>query len=731
MAGGRRRRSNTNGSESALSAPIPLEVVPEDSVSTHEDDESVLLTAGRNPAVPGLEDADDPFAYDSDLETLSSVSSHSSISSSSSSALDLALDQADAMDQQQQLHADCSVEDDGDVEMTSAQEGGDQDTGDENEESGDAEDLGAHGNERYKATAGKSNNEDETSEKAESDSEQSGDEEAEARYLSKPGIISASASTAALARSRGASSTSLKRQNKYAAYRLANGEDGDVEDEGADASDSQGRCSALDTPDTCESGAVKSAGSRSSKRKRPSETDADSEDNDVSQSGVGDGEEEEVAQGEMEAGEDSVANEARRSEALVELTGIEIEFAKLRERLYSERLQQVQIEEEHLVAGQHIEYERHIEDISASFAEQMERLQAAHEVWLAHRQKMHEAWQSSVTYTYLTQRQELRSRLLAAQKKRIWRLRDTRVQDNRRRAERASALRMNGSGIVDELTLIAQQQQATSIRLLKRERRAATTAQKCLVHMRQHRLAVSGLDADEMDADYLAMNLPVYAREQKDGAFRRLYVPAPQTTEVEPSAGKKRKPRQPRQPKKRKLEDGAGPPPSNEAATKGNAKPATTQPAAVSKSAVVPSAQEPKAASANGAVTAKQATGAVPATTAATTAVRPGLQMMGSGQPRGGATGHATRPGAKAVGRPPPLNLPVPHGLHGGTGRVQPAALGASSRPAVGGGPVVVSTAQPVVAAAGESASSDDTGTRSSVDMHVPTGNGGPLGLRV
>ncbi|KAJ2332059.1 hypothetical protein GGI00_002966, partial [Coemansia sp. RSA 2681] len=494
------------------------------------------------------------------------------------------------------------------------------------------------------------------------------------------------------------------------------------------------QCSALDTPETCESGIAKSVGSRSSKRKRPLETDADSEDNSVPQSGAGVsgmgefGEEGDVTQGDMDVGEDSVANEARRSEALVELTGIEVEFAKLRERLYSERLQQVQIEEEYLVAGQHIEYERHIEDITAGFVEQMERLQATHEVWLAHRQKMHETRQGSVKYTYLVQRQELRGRLLAAQRKRMCRLRDMRVLEDRRRTERASALRMSGSAADGDLALTAQQQ-ANGTRLLKRERRAATTAQKCLVHMRQQRLAVPGLDADEMDADYLAMSLPVYAREQKDGAFRRLYVPAALTAENNPAAEKKRKPRQPRQPKKKKLDEGAGPP-LPDGAPKGGGE-TVVRPVTMPKPAAVPSTQAIKAVG-NGAMIAKQAAHAAPAATttaaAAAATARSGPQLANAGMPRGPATGHAARPGAKAVGRPPPLNLPAPHSLHG-AGRAQAAALG-GSRPAAGGGPV--STAQPTVAVvAGGSASSDDTGARSSVDMHVPAGNSGPLGLRV
>ncbi|KAJ2813521.1 hypothetical protein H4S07_000614 [Coemansia furcata] len=556
------------------------------------------------------------------------------------------------------------------------------------------------------------------SEKAESDSEGSGDDKTEARYLSKPGIISASVSAAMLARPRRTSSTSSKRQSKYAAYQLENGEDGDIEDEDADVSDSQGLCSALDTPETCESGVVKSIGSRSSKRKRPSDAEVDSEDNSVPQPGAGTSDicefgDEEVIQGDMDGCEDSVANEARRSEALVELTGIEVEFARLRERLYSERLRQVQIEEEYLVAGQHLEYERHIEDISSSYVEQMERLQATHEVWLAHRQKMHEAWQGTVKYTYLVQRQELRSRLMAAQRKRAWRLRDNRVQEDRRRTEMASTLRMNGpSAVADDLMMIAQQQQASNVRLLMRERRAATTAQKCLVHMRQHRLAVPGFDSDEMDADYMAMNLPVYAREQKGSTFRRLYVPAGLAAEVDAAAGKKRKPRQPRQPKKKKLDEGAAPPFPDGAPKGGGSGEAVMRSVTVSKPVAVSNTQVVNAASSAG-VTSKQATHAIPAAT--TMAARSGPVLS--------SAGHVAK---KAVARPPPLTLPSPHGLHG-AGRIQATTLG--GRPAAS---VAVATAQSVVVVtAGGSASSDDTGTHGSVDMHVPTGNGGPLGLRV
>ncbi|KAJ2353470.1 hypothetical protein GGH92_000634 [Coemansia sp. RSA 2673] len=763
MAGGRRRRSNTSGSESVLSVPIPLAIIPEDPVSTHEDYESAGLTAGSNRTMAGIEDADDPFAYDSDLETLSSVSSHSSISSSNGSVLDLALDQTNGTDEQQ---VDCSEAEDGDDDMASVQGDANQDT--DEGESGDAEELSAHNDDGYGVTTDNNNNDEElASEKAESDSEGSGDDDkSEARYLSKPAMLSASASTTMLARPRRTSSTSSKRQSKYAAYRLENGEDGDVEDEDADVSDSQGRCSALGTPETCESGVAKSLGSRGSKRKRPSEADADSEDNSVPQSGagVGDlgefGDEEEVTQGDMDGGEDNVANEARRSEALVELTAIEVEFAKLRERLYSERLQQVNIEEEYLVAGQHLEYERHIEDISANFVEQMERLQTTHEVWLAHRQKMHEAYQGTVKYTYLVQCQDLRSRMIATQRKRAWRLRDTRVQDDRRRAERVSALRINGSAAVDDVTLIAQQQQeASSLRLLKRERRAATIAQKCFVHMRKQWLIEPGFDTDEMDADYLAMHLPVYAREQREGSFRRLYVPGMLTVEADTPAGNKRKPRQPRQPKKKKLNEDAAAPPFPDGAPNGSGSGETlVPPAAAPKPVAVPKARAANGASKTG-TSSKQIVSMYHSAVAAVAhsepkpVAAPKARVANAASSASEPSKQATRifptvasaaarsepvpPGfvhtaKRAVARPPPLTLPSSHGLNG-AGHIQATTLG--GRPDVGAS---VSSAQPVVvatAAAGgsssESASSDDTGARGSVDMRVPAGNSGPFGLRV
>ncbi|KAJ1892670.1 hypothetical protein LPJ66_006209, partial [Kickxella alabastrina] len=104
MAGGRRRRRNSKtGSIKSFGSDLTEEVfrappvMPEDSVSVNGDemeaeDGPAPTADGRGPLE--LIGSDDPFAYDSELETLSSVSSHSSISSSSGSVLDRPLDLA-------------------------------------------------------------------------------------------------------------------------------------------------------------------------------------------------------------------------------------------------------------------------------------------------------------------------------------------------------------------------------------------------------------------------------------------------------------------------------------------------------------------------------------------------------------------------------------------------------------------------------------------------------------
>ncbi|KAJ1740989.1 hypothetical protein H4R22_001091 [Coemansia sp. RSA 1290] len=246
---------------------------------------------------------------------------------------------------------------------------------------------------------------------------------------------------------------------------------------------------------------------------------------------------EEPQEAETRASTDEIADETRRSEALTELTSIEIEFAQLRERLYCERMQQVQIEQDYLLSGRHAEYEKSVSELSRGYSEQLERLQFAHNAWLEQREHLHNTWIRTVNYTLLVRRQELRRRLISAQQRRLWRLRDMRVMEDRRHSEKPS--------VDEDLALIAQ---SDMLQQIKQARLLAVTAQRCMVHSRKRPLALSAIDESEMDADYRAMNLPVYPREPKPG-FRRIYVPPPIAEPL--VSGKKRKPRQPRQPKKK------------------------------------------------------------------------------------------------------------------------------------------------------------------------------------
>ncbi|KAJ2339681.1 hypothetical protein GGF43_006592, partial [Coemansia sp. RSA 2618] len=101
MVGGRRRRrssassTTSNAKGSVSSAPETLRPPPIQPASS----EHTMSTASL-PQL-SLDTADDPFAYDSELETLSSVSSHSSIAGSEGSILDQALSAASDLQQPQ------------------------------------------------------------------------------------------------------------------------------------------------------------------------------------------------------------------------------------------------------------------------------------------------------------------------------------------------------------------------------------------------------------------------------------------------------------------------------------------------------------------------------------------------------------------------------------------------------------------------------------------------------
>ncbi|KAJ1737135.1 hypothetical protein LPJ72_000774 [Coemansia sp. Benny D160-2] len=525
--------------------------------------ESLSNEPHNTPLPPGGDlEEDDPFAYDSDLETLSSVSSHLSISSSNISTLDQALELNSAADPEEQ-EGDDNQYNETSIPQTSPYEGGLDATEKNKDASDDAQSVASDIQAKSRSASKRST----PSSSLTSDNEEESDQQ----------------DTKHSAAFRSSKASSLQ-PNKRARYQyvtdeteLSSQDQEDVDsnsqasDSGEDSHETNGDAARTSTSTTNTKIASPSSGHE--KRKANADdvvvviaaSDADKEGSDNQDStpplaedanDVADDTENNGDDGSQD--EDTGVSEARRSTALAELTGIEIAFAQLRERLYAERLQQVQVEEEYLLAGRHTEYERHVSEITSAYKEQAERLKFEHQEWLKQRQHLHETQLRSTNYTFLVRRQELRSRMLSAQRKRMWRLRDMRVQEDRRSASKAMAASHLSTYLplpIDEDVALIAQQTNSNIQQLRWARRAASNAQRCMVHGRKQRLAAPGLDPAEMDADYTAMNLPVYPREQK-GGFRRVFVP-PFLLEAEAartaaSANKKRKPRQP---KKRRAAD--------------------------------------------------------------------------------------------------------------------------------------------------------------------------------
>ncbi|KAJ2556742.1 hypothetical protein EV175_001794 [Coemansia sp. RSA 1933] len=547
MAAGRRRRNSSSVNKSSQSAssggtqpqaapkeeaasvsnPVDKNQTPIVEDSPEPSSAPAPLTTESHDPLPVDDLEDDPFAYDSDLETLSSVSSQLSISSPSSSVLD---------------HDDLELKPEADMDE---QEDGESTAADKNEAPGTEifvadENKERRGSSKRKTPSSSQTNDNE--EEAEDDDDDQKDAELTASHRSTS--ISSSRPAKRARRQRGADN------DEESASLGENGESGPhtPEPEAADDDEIQADAQDESTPDHQmeePTGAVMYEGSEKQDEQPPSAEGAETNNDSGSQD------------------EDAADNEARRSAAFAELTSIEIEFAQLRERLYIERLQQVQVEEEYLLSGRHAEYERHASDITRAHKEQVERLQYEQQEWLKQRQNLHQTVLKSTNYTFLVRRQELRTRMLNAQRKRMWRLRDARVQEDRRFAEMKMASAHMGSSSynplpIDEDVALITQQTNSNIQQLRWARRAATNAQRCLVHGRKQRLAAPGLDPAEMDADYLAMNLPVYPREQKSG-FRHIYVPPfildADAARAAAGAAKKRKPRQPRQPKKKRGSD--------------------------------------------------------------------------------------------------------------------------------------------------------------------------------
>ncbi|KAJ1952097.1 hypothetical protein EC988_003735, partial [Linderina pennispora] len=518
---------NSNSTESESDSPIasPQVKLEDPAPASNGAAEDAAAATDRSQV---LDESDDPFAYDSDLETLSSVSSHSSISSSGSSILDQDIDlNAAAEEDAQQLDNQPSADSDAEMDESEAVSG-------ENHLDG-------------------------------SDQEEEDDDEVPAvivptaRRPPHVSIMTASRQRSAISalssppRKPNGRRLTITSGDDSLASEVSDGDDED-DDEDDDDDDESGHEDSPAKDLLADSGMDEALAADAADDASPLSNTVKALVNGASADSMGVESDDEpalastlrennAADREMPSDGDSASNESRRAEALQELTSIEIEFAKLRERLYAERLRQVQIEEDYLEAGQHVEYEKHVGELAATYNSQIEKLDFAHKVWLEQRQNLHDRWAHTLNYTFLVQRQELRSRLTEQHQKKLWRLRDLRMQEDRRIVEKTqrqnmAARAMAGLTAAQIQALNAnpalaaqhqlQQLQILEQRQLERSRRAlaSVAAQRCMVRKRKQPLAAAGIDPDEMDADYAAMNLPVLPREQK--RLRRiLFVPAP------------------------------------------------------------------------------------------------------------------------------------------------------------------------------------------------------------
>ncbi|KAJ1667851.1 hypothetical protein EV178_001048 [Coemansia sp. RSA 1646] len=742
MAAGRRRRNSSSvnkASQGTGSGGLQLQADPKEEaepVSNSVEENSALnvgdvsgpspvfsplATENQNP--PPVDDLeDDPFAYDSDLETLSSVSSHMSMSSSSSSALGRALGLTSAADPEEQEDDKQSVEASSLRDYPYDKES----VATNNDETSENEPPMADGQSKSRGSSKRNT----PSSSVPSDNEEDGDQEGSEKLEShRSSNIYSDQSNKRIRRQRGADKT----EHAFLGQDLE--------------SNSQAPNSDTNSPETDDDEAQSGASATQDKHMpdhQIEESNAVAEEGSENQDGQSHSAEDANDRNDSQ-NEDADDNEARRSAAFAELTSIEIEFAQLRERLYTERLQQVQIEEDYLLAGRHAEYERHARDITSAYTEQMERLQYEQQEWLKQRLHLHQTMLKSTNYTFLVRRQELRTRMLNAQRRRMWRLRDMRVQEDRRFAEKTMATAHLGSHnplpIDEDVALIAQQTNS-NIQQLRWARRAATNAQRCLVHGRKQRLAVPGLDPAEMDADYMAMNLPVHPREQKSG-FRHIYVP-PFILEAEAAraaagANKKRKPRQPRQPKKKRAvdKDGSDGMPGNGGASINGHKAGKEKGAGKGQAAggrkphAMALAARPEAGIAAKPVARAGSTGGTQQQQQQARANGAGKQMLAPLQQQQVAAGNIHRSPSNGGG-----------GGGGGGGSLlrastaQPATM-QTSHPAnttavsENSGTATAAATATATAVTGEAKAGSNKGRGGSVDMRVPAGSSNPLGLKV
>ncbi|KAJ2513300.1 hypothetical protein GGI11_004456 [Coemansia sp. RSA 2049] len=771
MAAGRRRRNSSsvhksNQDSGSGGAQTQVDSKEEEKILSNQPEQNTVVDVenapgSSTPAEPlsnkphnippppgGDLEEDDPFAYDSDLETLSSVSSHLSISSSNISTLDQALELNSAADPEEQEDDDNQY-DETSISQTSPYEG-DLDATEKNKDASDDAQSVANVSQAKSRSASKRST---PSSSLTSDNEEESDQQ--------------DTKHSAVFRSSKASSLQPNKRARYqyvtdeTEFSSQDQEDVDSNSQASDFGEDSHETNGDATRTSTSTANTKIASPSSGHEKRKANADDDvvvvasgadkegpdnqdltpplAEDaNDVADDTENNG-------GDGSQDEDTGISEARRSTALAELTGIEIAFAQLRERLYAERLQQVQVEEEYLLAGRHIEYERHVSEITSAYKEQAERLKFEHQEWLKQRQHLHETQLRSTNYTFLVRRQELRSRMLSAQRKRMWRLRDMRVQEDRRSASKAMAASHLSTYLplpIDEDVALIAQQTNSNIQQLRWARRAASNAQRCMVHGRKQRLAAPGLDPAEMDADYTAMNLPVYPREQK-GGFRRVFVP-PFLLEAEAaraavSANKKRKPRQP---KKRRAADnddmGGGASKGSNPSINGHnrvGKERTTAAASTASKGQNAGGRRPQSIEL---VSKPEMAAAAAAKQGATPRTGPtgGLHQQQKSRVGGAARQLLTplqqqqqQTAVNAQRGSPNSSAALPRSFV-----AQPAAMPTAhplSNPAMNENSGSAAATISAAAATGETKPSNGSKGRGSVDMRVPAGSSNPLGLKV
>ncbi|KAJ1679111.1 hypothetical protein EV182_002707, partial [Spiromyces aspiralis] len=128
-------------------------------------------------------------------------------------------------------------------------------------------------------------------------------------------------------------------------------------------------------------------------------------------------------------GNDSEAEEAmmeaKRQEAFKELTQIEIDFAHLRERLFCERLSQLDRERYLLFNSQHPEYQNQIDEITKAHNKRVEKVKLLYSLRVEQRKYAYQFQINSIKYNYSVQRQAARYNMLKEQMDQLHKLKET------------------------------------------------------------------------------------------------------------------------------------------------------------------------------------------------------------------------------------------------------------------------------------------------------------------